>query len=341
MFGQKKRAEPEVEISADDHASQNEIDPSPDRTDLTSLSKFSAVAKGLSAFGLEMVDVCGAIEGAHGAMGSLRADFDELNAMAQRTREQTNSIRDSVTSTTMVADASNQAMLQSRTALDKVSADIAELISAVSNINGQLQGLQSALGSVSEVSRSIDQIARQTNLLALNATIEAARAGEAGKGFAVVAGEVKQLAAETSDATKQIQTTLDDLNAEANALISLGEDALGGVEAVKESTGSLNEVVEDLSTSVTEISSAGSVVEKGIGDIESTSADLLDQVGTIQATIEENNTVLSGAADRIGKAVDETDRLVGVTADSELGTDDGRFLNIAKEAVAQIEAVIT
>ena len=56
-------------------------------------------------------------------------------------------------------------------------------------------------GSVVAVLRRISDIAGQTNLLALNATIEAARAGDAGKGFAVVAGEVKQLAAQTAQAT--------------------------------------------------------------------------------------------------------------------------------------------
>ena len=47
----------------------------------------------------------------------------------------------------------------------------------------------------------IQEIAEQTNLLALNAAIEAARAGKSGRGFAVVAEEVKNLAANTADAT--------------------------------------------------------------------------------------------------------------------------------------------
>ena len=48
------------------------------------------------------------------------------------------------------------------------------------------------------------RITSQVTILALNATIEAARAGDAGRGFAVVATEVKHLAAQAADTSKEL-----------------------------------------------------------------------------------------------------------------------------------------
>lgn len=61
---------------------------------------------------------------------------------------------------------------------------------------------------VGEINDVINKLANQTNILALNAAVEAARAGEQGRGFTVVAAEVRNLAAKSAEAAKEISQVL-------------------------------------------------------------------------------------------------------------------------------------
>src|SRR5487761_1898316 len=72
---------------------------------------------------------------------------------------------------------------------------------------------------IGDIVKLVADIAGQTNMLALNASIEAARAGEHGRGFAVVAQEIRRLATNASEATRQIHSRIQSVQNETHQVV--------------------------------------------------------------------------------------------------------------------------
>ncbi len=123
-----------------------------------------------------------------------------------------------------------------------VTSDAVENTRDIAKLMNELQAASEDINKVIEV---IFEIADQTKLLALNATIEAARAGEAGKGFAVVANEVKELAAQTNNATDEIRNRI-------NAMQLSTKEVVSRVESINQVTTNVNEIVVSIATAVEE-----------------------------------------------------------------------------------------
>ena len=108
-----------------------------------------------------------------------------------------------------------------------------EAVAGMERIEQQMQLIADSMSRLSEQSRligtiiaSVDDIAAQSNLLAVNAAIEASKAGEHGKGFAVVAQEVRNLAEQSRQATRQIRGILIDIQKASTSAVMSTE--LGG-----------------------------------------------------------------------------------------------------------------
>jgi methyl-accepting chemotaxis protein len=143
-----------------------------------------------------------------------------------------------------------------------------ELIKENDNVNQKTDETQEVIKELSaksveirKVLDIIDNIASQTNLLALNAAIEAARAGEAGRGFAVVANEVRNLAEQTTAATKDIEKVIMQIETSI-------EQSVDGMQQVKNTTLiQTNEIVNTMKI-FEDISDKIKVLDENIGSVQ-------------------------------------------------------------------------
>ena len=148
---------------------------------------------------------------------------------------------------------------------------------AAESSDEQVHRLGVSSAEIMSIVKIITSIAQQTNLLALNATIEAARAGAAGKGFAIVAAEVKELATATGQASEDIVTRVQAIQADtSNAVASIGE-IRSVIERISEMQTSVAGAVEEQSATTAEIT-------RNVDDAASTSGHAADRVRDVAET---------------------------------------------------------
>ena len=154
--------------------------------------------------------------------------------------------------------------------------------------------LNTAAEKIGEVVQLIRSVARQTNLLALNATIEAARAGEAGRGFSVVANEVKQLAAQSAEATVEIQSQVDAIRAETTQAVRAISRIVSTIEGMSRITTAIASAVEqqgaatqEIARSVQDAASATVQVSQTIGEVTNTARETGDAAESLKTSATE------------------------------------------------------
>jgi methyl-accepting chemotaxis protein len=169
----------------------------------------------------------------------------------------------------------SQTMEQLRSTVDKAAA------------SASLLGERSK--EITSIVTLINGISAQTNLLALNAAIEAARAGEAGKGFMVVAEEIRKLADQTNQATKEIGRLTEEIQAETEATVSEVKQGTVAVADGQSAVGRASEAFAVIETGSRQSHDELTKLVQTSQDIAEQSRKVVEEVNQIAAITQETS----------------------------------------------------
>ena len=199
---------------------------------------------------------------------------------------------------------------------------------AVEQVGTEVGGIVDTLRQVAAAAGQITQIALQTRLVAFNASVEAGRAGEAGRGFGVVADAVKDLSAKVEASSKQIMSTVAELDQRVGALAR--EIQLREGEAPQ---GAFHRALAEVQGGVGSISAAA-VQSRTICD------GLNEQMTAIDREMQRSSQTLGSATARSEAFLKVSENMIEVVADCGIDTDDTPYIRGVQEAASQISKLL-
>ena len=155
-----------------------------------------------------------------------------------------------------------------------------EASSLADSANNQVTRLAEKVDTISDAVHMISEIANKTNLLALNASIEAARAGSAGRGFNVVAGEVKNLAAQTTQVTEKINTQIASIRRETDQAVTNVNSILCQINELSDASNTVKSALADQGSRL------GDIIRTNVDQSRTGSQSVAEQANNLRTTAE-------------------------------------------------------
>lgn len=214
----------------------------------------SVILDSVTVHSLEILDE--AMNQVGNGLASIVSAFEEMRATSGSTSENTRRIDGMMAGILAKNDTMNSGIASRMTEIENAATNARSIASL-------FEDLKQKSDQVAGITGSIQDVSDRTGILAINASIEAARAGAVGRGFRIIANEVRNLAIQTGDFAKQIetnigefQTSVDSINRQMGDFLNLFSRFKASFSDILETFQENAQSVDDAGKSLTQITGA-------------------------------------------------------------------------------------
>lgn len=234
-------------------------------------------------------EVAQTISGVAEATSTQTEDTEETASQMNDLSQALNEINDAVG--TMGSHADNTMILNGNNifATQDVDQNWKETLGTMDQLKAQIEEVDGDIQNIEGIVNAITNIAKKTNLLALNASIEAARAGEAGRGFAVVAEEIRHLAEQSAQSSKDIQNIIETVQNKSTNMVNHLEETSEGSKVQTEKINEALSASESVASSLEQLVASMIIVIQSSSVINERKDEVVSQLENIAASAEENS----------------------------------------------------
>ncbi|MFC7333593.1 methyl-accepting chemotaxis protein [Rhodocista pekingensis] len=263
-----------------------------------------------------------------GTAGHLATSVQEILASIQQqassTREQAAAVQEITTTVEEIGQSAQQVAEMAREvggnadsiagtgqhglqAVQEAAAAMEAIRSQTESVAETIVALSERTQAIGEIISTVNEISEQSNLVALNAAIEAAGAGEQGRRFAVVANEIKALADQAKEATRQVRGILEQTQRNISTSVLLTEEALKRAGVGRDKALAAETVIRQMAGGVQETSGSfqqvvGATGQQQIG---------LEQIAQGLQQIRQASVQAASGTDQLAKAAESLSQLGG------------------------------
>ena len=225
-------------------------------------------------------------------------NITEQNYMTQNIQNAISNTQEYSSEMVSVATVSNEEIRTNQNMMETLKEQSEQIADNNVLVTEAMKQLQDKINKVDSIAKMILKISNQTTILSLNAFVESARAGEAGRGFSVVAEQIRQLAEETKDFTKNITNIVDELNANTKTVVDAVGVSLKAADSQKQMIRAAADAFDELSGNM-------NVLITNTQEI----GDRITRLSVANNQIVDNITQLSALSEEVSASAEETNHL--------------------------------